>query len=168
MPITTLHTQVSNHAVELSEMFRLAMAKVPLGNYRAEMTAPAGSTAGGTRAMQHVRLVPREGNGHPLVAGNANVSTSSAELRTLEAIDDMCQERFKRPSGIDPVAYAAFLDEAEAVLQAFGLKVQRVGRKTPSIGTASLAPPPATSPLKIALLILCIFAVAAYSFIARR
>jgi len=140
MAKASLHTMVSTHAVGLSEMFRLAMAKMPLGAYRAEMTAPEESTAGGARALQHIRLVPRaDGSGHVLVVGNANVSTATAELKTLEVVEDMCLERFKEPSGIDPTLYAAFLDEAQAVLQNFSLSVHRVGRASrPSEPSPSL------------------------------
>ncbi len=167
----SLHTEVSTHAVGLSEMFRLAMLKLPLGAYKVEMTAPEGSTAGGTRAMQHIRLVPPNGQGQPIIAGNANVSTSTGELRTLDHIDQLCRERFGLPSGIDAAAYSAFLDEAEAVLQAFGIKVVRVGptKGAPSLAGESL-PPPVQRALLVPVLVALILglgALAAYGFIAR-
>jgi hypothetical protein len=148
-------------------MFRLAMLKLPLGAYKVEMTAPEGSTAGGTRAMQHIRLVPPNGQGQPIIAGNANVSTSTGELRTLDHIDELCRERFGLPSGIDAAAYSAFLDEAEAVLQAFGIKVEPKG--APSLAGESL-PPPVQRALLVPVLIALILglgALAAYGFIAR-
>ncbi len=173
----SLHTNVSSHAVGLSEMFRLAMAKMPLGRYRVEMTAPDQSTAGGARALQHVRLVvkpepgseARDGAAHALVVGHANVSTTAAELETLEAVEVAWAKRFEEPTGLDPSLYAAYLDEAEAVLQAFGLKVQRVGPRPPSILPTPTSPPTARGSFVWALLGgLVLTAVAAWLLLARR
>ncbi len=173
MAKASLHTQVSTHAVGLSEMFRLAMAKMPLRNYRGEMTAPEESTGGGARALQHIRLVPKvEGVGHVLVVGSANVITSTAELRTLDVVEDMCLERFREAAGIDAAEYASFLTEAEAVLQSFGLTAHRVGRAEPyrrSEPSPSL-PPPQSRGLLVGFLLGAIFATAtvAWFFLSRR
>jgi hypothetical protein len=163
---------VSTHAVGLSEMFRLAMAKMPLGKYRAEMTAPEQSTAGGARALQHIRLVPKtEGVGHVLVVGNANVSTAVAELRTHDVVEDTCVERFRETAGLDPAEYAAFLDEAQAVLQGFSLKVQRIERAAPLVAdpTPSL-PPQRSRGMLVGFLLGAAFATAAVAwfFLSRR
>jgi len=123
---STALTKVAGRAVLLAHMFGKVAAKVPVGAYKVEMTVPGSSTAGGALALQHIRLIPPEGD-QILVVGNANLATQTGELRTLENVDAISRQRWHRRSGLDPVAYAAFFAAAQAFLEEAGLTVTVTG-----------------------------------------
>jgi hypothetical protein len=145
-PSLSGRTPVALHAGGLAETFKLAFVKKPLGEYTAELTTPGTTTAGGAMALQHVRLVPGEEGGRVLVVGNANVIQQTAELRSLEHVNALSLERWREPTKLEAEPYAAFLDEAQAVLEAYGLKVTRA--PPPRASLASLMPSPTRSPVR--------------------
>jgi hypothetical protein len=152
MDKSLLRTQYAARAATLADQFALALAVHRVGQHRGEMTAPEASTAGGVQSLQHIRLVPVNGNGRIYVVGNANRTAAAAELRTLDYVDTVSLERFDERTGFDPDAYLAFLGAAQKFLEAFGLSVTRLSIPD---RISSLRPPPprqGTSPAVLALL----------------
>jgi hypothetical protein len=107
-----------------------ALKKVRLepGGYGVQMTAPEGpSTAGGIRAMQHLKLVPSATGYSTLVIGHANHAEGRAELRTYEHLDAIHRRRFKRPLVLDRARYEECLTLAKHVLDALHLETNITG-----------------------------------------
>jgi hypothetical protein len=129
-------TKFAARAATLADQFQNAVEEYPVGVHHGVMTAPESSTGGGVQALQHIRLVPREGEGRTYVVGNANRVERFAEVRTLEYLDRVSQERFGEPTGFNPVEYAQFVAAAEQFLEMFGLSVTRATHPP------SLRPPP--------------------------
>src|ERR1700689_5442784 len=113
MDKSLLRTQFAARAATLADQFALALAGHRVGQHRGEMTTPEASTAGGVQSLQHIRLVPANGNGRIYVVGNANRLAAAAELRTLEYVDSVSLERFDERTGFDPESYRAFLAAAQ-------------------------------------------------------
>jgi hypothetical protein len=140
-----LRTKYAAQAATLAEQFRVAVQAFPVGLHQGEMTAPEGSTGGGVRALQHIRLVPMEGGGRTFVVGNANRAERVAELRSLDYVDRVSIERFGEPTGFDPHAYQAFIARAAQFLDLFGLTVthsthaEASRRPAPASGLSVLA-----------------------------
>jgi hypothetical protein len=116
-------TKFAARAATLADQFRSAVEDYPVGPYRGEMTSPEASTGGGVQALQHIRLVSRDGQGRTYVVGNANRAERKAELRSFEYVDRVSMERFRTPTDLDPAAYGAFVDAAAQFLEMFGLNV---------------------------------------------
>src|SRR5579884_3044978 len=121
MDKSALQTVFSLQASSLADSFRSTVGRLHLGphGYTPDMTAPEGpSTGGGVQAMQHMRLVPPQGDMPTLVVGHANRREGAAELRTWEHVDAICRERFKQGAPIDPAQYEQFLQSAQGFLAA--------------------------------------------------
>jgi hypothetical protein len=121
-----LQTQFSVQATDLAESFRSTVGRLRVGPYAyaPDMTAPEGpSTGGGVQALQHLRLVPPQGNMPTLVVGHVNPRDRVAQLRTLEHLDAICRERFKLGAPLDAVQYQTFLQSAQGFLAACGMRV---------------------------------------------
>jgi hypothetical protein len=126
MDRSALRTQFSIQASTLADSYRSTVGRLRVGphDYAPDMTAPDGqSTGGGVQALQHLRLVPTQGNLPTLLVGHANQRDGAAELRTWEHVDAICRERFKQRAPLDPAQYQQFLQSAEGFLAACGLRV---------------------------------------------
>lgn len=145
-----LQTQYSVQATDLAESFRTTLGRARIGphGYTPDMTAPEGpSTGGGVQAMQHLRLLPPQPNMPTLIIGHLHQRDGTAELRTLDHVDAICRDRFKRGAMLDPGQYGQFLQSAEAFLAAGGLRITYSG--PPADLMARLAAPTAsTAPAK--------------------
>jgi hypothetical protein len=151
-----LRTQFAAQAVSFAETFKRAVKDFPVGQHRAEMTAPEGSTGGGVQALQHIRLVPPEGAGHSYVVGNANPAEKTAELRSLAYVDGVSVARFGAPSGLDPQAYAAFIDRAGKFLEMLNFRVVQATQPP-----APPRPPQAIAPRsRLPVVVLVVWSVA--------
>jgi hypothetical protein len=144
-------TAFAARAATLAEQFQSAVSDIALGQHRAEMTAPEASTGGGVQALQHIRLVPKSGQGRIYVVGNANRIQRVAELRTLTYVDTVSEERWGELSGLDPTAYAAFLTAATECLEMLGCKVTRVDVAPRSMRPPAPAPPRSSIWLQLVL-----------------
>jgi hypothetical protein len=92
--------------------------------YVPDMTAPEGpSTGGGTLATQHLLLMPSEPGQPKLVVGRANKQEGTAELRTWDYLEALCQSRFKHGVPVDREGYDQFLQSAQSFLVESGLRV---------------------------------------------
>jgi|SRR5579859_3989933 len=143
-----LQTQFSVQANDFADTFRSTMGRARVGpyGYMPDVTAPEGpSTGGGVQAMQHLRLVPPQPNLPTLVVGHVNGRERSAELRTLDHVDAICRERFKRGAPIDPQQYAQFLQSAQGFLAACGLRVTYAGPPADLMARLA-APTPSMAP----------------------
>jgi hypothetical protein len=112
------------------------MDRYSVAGHKVEMTVPETSTAGGVQSLQHIRLVPPHAAGRTYVVGNANRVTQSAEVRTLEYLDQVSLDRFGERTGFSPAEYDACMAAAMDFLQKFGLNVVRATR------AESVRPPP--------------------------
>jgi hypothetical protein len=122
-------TKFAAHAATLAEQFEAALSGRAVGAHRLEMTAPEGSTGGGVQVLQHIRLVPGEGAPPGLksyVVGNANRTTSTAELRSLEYVDEVSFQRFRERTGFDAAQYRECMAEAARFLSAWGMTVTQL------------------------------------------
>jgi hypothetical protein len=137
-------TQYAAQAASLADQFTLAMQKYAVSGHRVEMTAPETSTAGGVQSLQHIRLVPppSQAGGRSCVIGNANRATKTAEIRTLDYLDQVSLDRFGERTGFDPGQYAALVAATGQFLEMFGLRVVHASH------AVSLRPPPAQVPAK--------------------
>jgi hypothetical protein len=92
-------TQFAMRALDLADIFKIKVGDRLVGmstRYRPELSAPEGqSTGGGKQAVQHITLVPSEGDGPVLVAGSANAVDKVAELRSYEHMEQLHARRFK-------------------------------------------------------------------------
>ena len=158
-------TQYAAQAASLADQFTLAMHKYPVNGHRAEMTAPETSTAGGVQSLQHLRLVPAQPGGLTCVIGNANRATKTAEIRSLEYLDQVSVERFGERTGFDPAQYTALAAAAGQFLEMFGL---RVVHATQSVSLRPAPPPQAKggfSPLVVIVVIIWSIAVLAIGLV---
>jgi hypothetical protein len=125
-----LQTQFSVRATDMAESFRNTVGRLRVAPYgfTPDMTAPEGpSTGGGVQAMQHLRLMPPQPNLPTIVVGHVNQRDGTAELRTLDYVDAICQERFKQGAPLDSAQYSQFLQSAQGFLAACGLRVAFAG-----------------------------------------
>lgn len=133
-------TKFAAHAATFAEEFEAALSGHTVGAHRLDMTAPEGSTGGGVQALQHIRLVPAEDaprGTRTYVVGNASRATKTAELRSLEYVDQTSLQRFGETTGFDAQQYGASMNEAAKFLSTWGMTVLRVS-----------APPALSAPRK--------------------
>lgn len=154
-----LSTQFAARAVSFAETFTHAVQDVPVGQYRGEMTAPEASTGGGVRVLQHIRLVPPEGGGRTFVVGNADTKEKMAELRSLAYVDGVSMSRFGAPSGLDPQAYAAFVDRASSFLELLDFTVVRANQPPPVPLPLPVDEPPRVRSFALAAWLLALLAI---------
>jgi hypothetical protein len=143
-----LQTQFSIEATDLAESYASTVGRLRVGpyGYTPDLTAPEGpSTGGGVQALQHLRLVPPQPNMPTLVVGHVNGRERTAELRTLDHVDAICRDRFRRGAPLDPTQYASFLQSAQGFLGACGLRVTFAGPPADLIARLN-APTPSTAP----------------------
>lgn len=148
---STLQTTHTAKALSLAQAFRESIGRMRVGpaGYVPDMTTPEGpSTAGGVRAMQHVRLTPPEPSMPTLVVGNANQKDGKAELRTFEYVDAVCRQRFGQGAPIERGPYAEFVAKAQSFLEACGMivKVAEAPADLASFVAAGAGEPPAAAP----------------------
>ncbi len=153
-------TKFAAHAATLAEQFEGALMGRTVGAHRLEMTAPEGSTGGGVQALQHIRLVPGEEappGAKTYVVGNANRTTKTAELRSLEYVDQVSSQRFGERTGFDAVQYRDCMTEAARFLTAWGMVVTQL--TSPPAG-ALTAPKKRAGMSRSALVVLLVWSVA--------
>jgi hypothetical protein len=122
-------TQVALEGHDLSTVINGALQRLslPRGDFVPELVAPEGpSTAGGVRALQRLRLVPRAAGFPTLVVGGANIAERTAELRTFEHVDSIHRARFGEPVPLDREAYEEFLQTAAALFEVAQLRTRLV------------------------------------------
>jgi hypothetical protein len=91
------YKRVAAQAASLAELFIASFEPGLDGpvHFRVELSAPDGpSTAGGKQALQHVKLIPRDG-GRAIVIGSADTTRSLAEIRTFDHIAALYAQRFR-------------------------------------------------------------------------
>jgi hypothetical protein len=120
------HTMFAARAIGLAEMFKLLAAKPLAGNvaYQAELSAPDGpSTHGGKQAVQHIKLIPNEQSA-TLIAGSANGTDKTCELRTYAYIQAQHSARAKAGKfGLSKASYDEFFGQLQAFFSSQGFKV---------------------------------------------
>lgn len=88
-------TAIAGRAAEFAALFNAKFESGFAGQYRIDLTAPAGpSTAGGKQALQHIRLVPVDGS-PAIVIGSVSQPENSAEIRTFRHLAELHARRFK-------------------------------------------------------------------------
>jgi hypothetical protein len=111
-----LRTKFAMQAVDLAGLFSLLIGERPLTGpvtYHVELSAPDGpSTGGGIQAVQHIKLIPADG-GATLVAGWANQIERTAELRTLNYLNELHAERFAQSALRPPPSPSERLDRVQ-------------------------------------------------------
>ena len=109
--------------------------------FQIELTSPVGpSTEGGKQAMQHIRLVPKDG-GSSIVIGSWNQVAKSVEIRTIHHLRDLHAMRFKgAPFPIDPAAYQDLVMRLRVFFMSRDHTVVML-----DVATPSMAPPPPAS-----------------------
>ena len=147
-------TEFAAQAATLADQFATALEAFLVSGHRVEMTAPENSTGGGVQALQHIRLVPPSPAGRTCIVGNANRSTRSAELRSLEYVDQLALERFGQRTGFDPRQYAAFIDAASQFLDNFGLQVKHTSHSASLRTARPAAAPRGFTPLAVVMIVL--------------
>ena len=121
-----LRTRFAVRALDFAETFNAGLGALSLqpAAYQPQLTAPAGnSTGGGVQAVQHVRLIPARQGAKPILVGNTNQRSGTAELRSYEYLDAVHRERWKRPLPLDRGDYEDFLQAAKNFFEANQLLV---------------------------------------------
>lgn len=111
-----LRTRFAVRAIDFAETFNAGLGALSLqpAAYQPQLTAPVGnSTGGGVQAVQHVRLISARQGFTPILVGNTNQRSGTAELRSYEYIDAVHRERWKRPVPLDRGDYEDFLEAAK-------------------------------------------------------
>lgn len=82
------------------------------------------TTGGVVRTLQQLQIVPVSAPASsPVLVGHINTKEQTAELRGLEHVRALLRQRAEGALEIDGSAYAAFLEEAKALLTDFGFAV---------------------------------------------
>lgn len=143
------YTVNAREGFNTSEVVNAAFAKRSFGSStprRLEVVEPDGpSTAGGKRARQTIRLVPREGNAPPLMCGSLDASQRAVELRSYGALCAQYEERFRQPLDISAEEYTRLAKDLQATLSFFKytFTVEQVDERPRAVG-ASMQPPRAS------------------------
>lgn len=121
-----LRTRFAVRALDFAETFNAGLGALSLqpAAYQPQLTAPVGnSTGGGVQAVQHVRLISARQGVKPILVGNTNQRSGTAELRSFEYVDAVHRERWKRPVPLDRGDYEDFLQAAKNFFEANQLLV---------------------------------------------
>jgi hypothetical protein len=121
-----LRTRFAVRALDFAETFNAGLGALSLqpAAYQPQLTAPVGnSTGGGVQAVQHVRLISARQGVKPILVGNTNQRSGTAELRSYEYLDAVHRERWKRPLPLDRGDYEDFLQAAKNFFEANQLLV---------------------------------------------
>ena len=120
-------TQIAMKAFTLADLFKIAFSEPLTGPvvHRLEMATPEGpSTGGGKQAVQHLKLVPVDGNGATIVIGSANQMANSCDLRSFDYLRNMHAQRFKGARvPLDPVAYRELIARMSSFFSDRGMAV---------------------------------------------
>ena len=92
-----------------------------LGSFKVSLTPPESSTGGGVRARQHVVITSADGR--TMVIGWANVSTKSAQMRTLGFALSSIEERFGTGVSVPNAEYLALVEAVTAAFEDCALTV---------------------------------------------
>lgn len=118
-------TMIAAQAVGLADYFKFLVGnkhKLSTGHV-AELSAPEGeSTEGGKQALQHIKLVPKEG-GATIVIGHVNTVEKKAEINTYGRTQGILNARFGNASLIDAKEYAGLVDAMQALFTERGMRV---------------------------------------------
>jgi hypothetical protein len=89
----------------------------------AELSAPEGeSTEGGKQALQHIKLVAKDG-GATIVIGHVNTVQKKAEINTYGRTQGILSARFGSAGLIDAGEYAALVEAMQALFSERGMLV---------------------------------------------
>jgi hypothetical protein len=128
-------TQFALKALSLADYFNARVGDKRVSGFRVQLARPDGlSTGGGKQAVQHISLVPDDGDAPTITAGWANQVERTSELRTYEHLAQLHASRFRgKQIPLDRVAYNELLKRMQAFFGEKGLSVVLVdAAKTPS------------------------------------
>lgn len=118
-------TMIAAQAVGLADYFKFLVGnkhKLSTGHV-AELSAPEGeSTEGGKQALQHIKLVAKDG-GATIVIGHVNTVEKKAEINTYSRTQGILNARFGNASLVDAQEYKALSDAMQALFTERGLLV---------------------------------------------
>ena len=120
----TMHAMSTDHSMQ-SEAFAAVFERATkdvFADYSVDLTRPEATTYGGARALQHIRLITREGVA--FVIGSANRSKGTAQLRTLGYALTLSKRRFGKELSVPVEEYLRFFDIATQVIKEFGLHIE--------------------------------------------
>lgn len=118
-----IYTMTAQEGLDVAELVNAAFGSKTIGALtprRVEVVAPDGpSTAGGKRARQTIRLVPANGDGHPVMCGYLDPARKVVELRSHRSVLQQYEERFAKRFDVTETEYAALCEELESTLGVF-------------------------------------------------
>jgi hypothetical protein len=140
-------------ALDFAQLFALSFGDAPLVSgqttYKIEMSAPEGqSTGGGVQGVQHITLVP-QGGGASVVAGSANRSSMTAQLRTFALLREIHDRRAPGTAfALDAGAYKSLLERLGEFLKNQGMTLKE---EDAAPGSAPVAAPGKPFPMTLVL-----------------
>lgn len=143
-----VRTLFAQRGADIADAFAAEVSKTKLTGpveYHVELMPPDGpSTGGGTRSIQHLRLVPHSGTGAAIVVGTWDQLHRVATLRSWELLSEQYAQRFKGAKlPVDAVAYGRSLQQMETFFLERSANVERDDVERVTVA-AKAAPPTAS------------------------